>query len=192
MITPTESCSGEATWNTCPNASGEGLPPWGAVCAPRSRNGSARRIRPTPCCPGSSEKRFRCPGSSDGRVLVPGSLPTAPNVTPPANAAPPLRSSLRLVRFESISPSFERNDTTTKSRARGREHMPTCQLWRVLMSRGLRILKRQLVRRLPAAWRVGADHPQAQPGSVRADTPSVQGCLNVLAAPIHRGADFGG
>jgi hypothetical protein len=32
----------------------------------------------------------------------------------------------------------------------------------VLMSRGLRILKRQLVRRLPAAWRVGADHPQAQ------------------------------
>src|SRR5215211_2557566 len=91
----------------------------------------------------------------------------SPNVNPPANAAPLLRSSLRLVRFESISPSFERNDTTTKSRARGREHMPACQIWPVLMSRGLRILKRQLVRRLPAAWRVGADHPQAQPSSVR-------------------------
>src|SRR5258705_9887176 len=68
----------------------------------------------------------------------------SPNVTPPANAAPPLRSSLRLVRFESISPSFERNDTTTKSRARGREHMPPFQIWRVLMSRGLRILRHQL------------------------------------------------
>src|SRR5215208_3038363 len=91
----------------------------------------------------------------------------SPNVNPPANAAPLLRSSLRLVRFESISPSFERNDTTTKSRARGREHMPPCQIWPVLMSRGLRILKRQLVRGLLAAWRVGADHPQAQPSSVR-------------------------
>ena len=27
MITPTVSCIGEATWNTFPNASGEGLPP---------------------------------------------------------------------------------------------------------------------------------------------------------------------
>ena len=29
MITPTESCSGAATWNTFPNMSGEGLPPIG-------------------------------------------------------------------------------------------------------------------------------------------------------------------
>ena len=35
------------------------------------------------------------------------------------------------------------------------------------MSRGLWILKRQLVRRRPAVGRVGADHPQAQPSSVR-------------------------
>ena len=34
MITPTESCSGEARWNTFPNASGEGLPPIG--CAMRT------------------------------------------------------------------------------------------------------------------------------------------------------------
>jgi tripartite-type tricarboxylate transporter receptor subunit TctC len=31
-----------------------------------------------------------------------------------------------------------------------------------------------------------------QAAFVTADTPSVQGRLNVLAAPIHRGADFGG
>jgi hypothetical protein len=50
------------------------------------------------------------------------------------------------------------------------------------MSRNLRILKPNLVHRLPAAWRVGADHPQAQPGGVRnRDTPSVQERLNVLA-----------
>jgi hypothetical protein len=47
-----------------------------------------------------------------------------------------------------------------------------------LASRGLRILNRQLVRRLPAAWRVGADHPQAhQAAFATADTLSVQGCL---------------
>ena len=90
----------------------------------------------------------------------------SPSVNPPANAAPLLRSSLRLVLFEFISLSLERNDTT-KLCVRRREHMPHCQIWPVLMSRGLRILKRQLVRRLPAAWRVGADHPQAQPSSVR-------------------------
>ena len=31
-----------------------------------------------------------------------------------------------------------------------------------------------------------------QPAFATADTPSVQERLNVLAAPIHRGADFGG
>ena len=37
------------------------------------------------------------------------------------------------------------------------------------------------------------DLPQAQSSSVRnRDTPSAQERLNVLAAPIHRGADFGG
>jgi hypothetical protein len=64
-----------------------------------------------------------------------------------------------LVRFESISPSFERNDTTTKSRAHGREHMPTCQLWRVLMSRVPRILKRHWFAVFLPRGRVGADRP---------------------------------
>jgi hypothetical protein len=71
--------------------------------------------------------------------------------------------------------------------------MPPCQIWRVLMSRGLWILKRQLV---PVFLPRGASEPIIrklnQAAFATADTPSVQGCLNVLAAPIHRGADFGG
>jgi hypothetical protein len=71
--------------------------------------------------------------------------------------------------------------------------MPACQLWRVLMSRVLRILKRQLFAVfLPR----GASEPIIrklnQAAFATADTTSVQGYLNVLAAPIHRGADFGG
>src|SRR5215472_19334466 len=90
-----------------------------------------------------------------------------PKVNPPANVAPPLRSSLRLVRFEPIGPSFEfdpiglsfaKNDTTTKSRPRGREYTRPCQIWPVPMGTGLRIVQRQpsfgvqLTRVESAAW----------------------------------------
>jgi tripartite-type tricarboxylate transporter receptor subunit TctC len=62
------------------------------------------------------------------------------------------------------------------------------------MSRGLRILK------APTRFTVflprGASEPIIrklnQAAFATADTPSVQERLNVLAAPIHRGADFGG
>src|SRR5262249_11816232 len=51
---------------------------------------------------------------------------SSPNVTPPTNAAPPLRSSLRLVRSEPISPSFEKwhGDGIKSSLARGYAALP--------------------------------------------------------------------
>jgi hypothetical protein len=55
----------------------------------------------------------------------------------------------------------------------------------VLMNRGLRISTPNLVRRLPAAWRVGADRPQAQPRSVRA-RPQPHG----NDPPDYRGVDM--
>ena len=61
------------------------------------------------------------------------------------------------------------------------------------MSRGLWILKRQLV---PVFLPRGASEPiirrRNQAAFASADTAFVQGCLNVLAALVHRGADFGG
>src|SRR5262249_35694466 len=57
----------------------------------------------------------------------------SPNVTPPANAAPPLRSSLRLVRFEPISPSFERGFL---SMTRRRNHVPAYESIRGLAKSG--------------------------------------------------------
>src|SRR5262252_9511783 len=57
----------------------------------------------------------------------------SPNVTPPANAAPPLRSSLRLVRFKPISPSFERGFL---SMTRRRNHVPADESIRGLAKSG--------------------------------------------------------
>src|SRR5262245_38298468 len=57
----------------------------------------------------------------------------SPNVTPPANAAPPLRSSLRLVRSEPISASFQSGFLQMTRRrnhvAYGREHTRPCRVW---------------------------------------------------------------
>jgi hypothetical protein len=78
---------------------------------------------------------------------------------------------------------------TTESSPRGREYTRPCQIWPVLMSRGLVVWFAVFLPR-------GASEPIIrklnQAAFATADTPSVQERLNVLAAPIHRGADFGG
>jgi hypothetical protein len=94
---------------------------------------------------------WSCAAAWSGAGVWPTAGATAPSVNPPANAPPPFRSSLRLFRFEPIGSSFEidpiglsfENDITTQSRRRGRKHTRPCQIWPVLMGRGLRILKRQ-------------------------------------------------
>src|SRR5262245_41137726 len=60
---------------------------------------------------------------------------SSPNVTPPANAAPPLRRSLRLVRSEPISPSFEPGFL---SMTRRRNHVPADESIRRLAKSGQR------------------------------------------------------
>src|SRR5207302_9449771 len=77
---------------------------------------------------------------------------------------------------------------TTKSRARGRDYTRPCQIWPVLMSRGLPILKRQPGS--PSSPPRGASEPIVrklnQAAFATADTPSVQERLNVLAGGKRR------
>src|SRR5215510_11351747 len=90
---------------------------------------------------------FLLPGVGGWSCACAWSDAMSPNVNPPANAAPLLRSSLRLVRFQPISLSFESgflsNHTTTESRPRGGEYTRPGQIWPVPMSRDLRVFKRQ-------------------------------------------------
>ena len=107
MITPTESCSGEATWNTFPNKSGEGLPPIG--CAMRTEVTYLERwpYSTNSLLPRIIGEAFWLPGVGGWSCACAWRDAMSPNVNPPANAAPLLRSSLRLARFEPIGSSFQ-------------------------------------------------------------------------------------
>src|SRR5260370_10096963 len=67
---------------------------------------------------GADERSFSGAWSDAG--VWPSAGATAPNVNPPANAPPPFRRSLRLVRFEPIGLSFEEShyDEITSPRTR--------------------------------------------------------------------------
>src|SRR5215212_8088960 len=119
----------------------------------------------------------------------------SPNVNPPANAAPPFRSSLRLVRFEPISSSFQ---SGFLSMTRGRNHVPAHGSIRPLPSLASAHEQKLADFEAPTSFAVflrrGVSEPIIRKLNQAAFTPRYavgQEASECVGAPIHRGADFG-